>query len=252
MVRGLPRRRSESPGGAACPSRSHGLPRDGAPAPRRGPSIKPRSDPKPMAHRHDVDRFNRWATTYDRHWMQRVLFGPIQRTVLQLAAEQVGRPGTILDVGCGTGKLLRSAEARFPGARLVGVDAAIEMVKIAHASDPSGIIQFEQATAEELPFPDAQFDLVFSTMTFHHWQDKRRGSAEIARVLTQDGRWLLADFAASGWMKYVRSALRMHQFPARADLERLLLDARLKVVAERRVPGLGGQIAVMAISAGDV
>jgi hypothetical protein len=69
-----------------------------------------------MAHSHDVDRFNRWATSYDRHWMQRIIFGPIQRTVLQLAAEQVGRPGAILDVGCGKGKLLRSAETKFPGA----------------------------------------------------------------------------------------------------------------------------------------
>ena len=205
-----------------------------------------------MAHRHDVDRFNRWATTYDRHWMQRVLFGPIQRTVLQLAAEQVNRPGSILDVGCGTGKLLRSASAAFPGPRLFGVDAAAEMVKIAQTSDPAGAISFQQGTAEGLPFPDAQFDLVFSTMTFHHWQDQARGIAEVRRVLTEDGRWLLADFVASGWMRHVLRALRMHQFPARADLDPMLRAAGLKVVAERRVPGLGGQISVLAISAGAV
>jgi trans-aconitate methyltransferase len=96
-------------------------------------------------HGHDVDRFNRWAGTYDRHWMQRIIFGPIQQAVLQLAAEQVSRPSAILDVGCGTGKLLKSAEARFPGAKLVGVDAAIEMVKYAHTSNPTGTIKFQQA-----------------------------------------------------------------------------------------------------------
>lgn len=202
-----------------------------------------------MAHGHDVDRFNRWATSYDRHWMQRIIFGPIQRTVLQLAAEQVGRSSAILDVGCGTGRLLRSAETRFPAAKLVGIDAAIEMVRHAHISNPTDTIQFQQATAEDLPFPNAQFDLVFSTMTFHHWQNQRRGIAEVARVLTPDGRWLLADFVASGWMGHVRRVLRLHQFPARADLEVMLFEAGLKVVAERRVPGLGGQIAVMAIAA---
>lgn len=202
-----------------------------------------------MSHRRDVDRFDRWATTYDRHWMQRVLFTPIHRTVLQLAAEQVSRPGAILDVGCGTGKLLRSAGARFPGAMLVGVDAARDMVKIAQTSDPAGAIIFQQATAEELPFPDARFDLVFSTMTFHHWQDRARGIAEVRRVLTQDGRWLLADFVASGWMKYVRRALRLYQFPAREDLDPMLRVAGMSVVAQRRVPGLGGQVAVLAVSA---
>src|SRR5712692_2210137 len=124
-----------------------------------------------MAHRHDVDRFNRWASSYDRHWMQRIIFNPIQRAVLQLAADQIG-PAAILDVGCGTGRLLKSAATRFPGATLVGVDAAIEMVRYAQSSPPICTIQFQQATPEELPFPNASFDLVFSTMTFHHWQNQ--------------------------------------------------------------------------------
>lgn len=201
-----------------------------------------------MTHSHDVDRFNRWAGTYDRHWMQRIVFDPIQRAVLQLAEEEIGRPGTILDVGCGTGKLLRSARERFPGAKLVGVDAAIEMVKQAQSSTPDGAIQFQQATAEELPFPNGSFDLVFSTMTFHHWQNQARGAAEVARVLTPDGRWLLAEFVPLGFMKRVRSLLRLYQFPDQARLQDVLGNAGLKIVKDQRVSGLRGQIALMAIA----
>jgi ubiquinone/menaquinone biosynthesis C-methylase UbiE len=200
-----------------------------------------------MAHGHDVDRFNRWAGTYDRYWLQRIIFEPIQRAVLQLAEEEIGHPGTILDVGCGTGKLLRSASHRFPGAKLVGVDAAIEMVKQAQSATPDGTIHFQQATAEDLPFADNSFDLVFSTMTFHHWQNQRRGAAEVARVLTPDGRWLLAEFVPSGFMKSVRSLLRLHQFPDRVHLRDVLGNAGLQIVKDQRVSGLRGQVAVMAI-----
>jgi ubiquinone/menaquinone biosynthesis C-methylase UbiE len=200
-----------------------------------------------MTHGHDVDRFNRWASTYDRHWMQRIVFEPIQRTILQLAEEELGRPSTILDIGCGTGRLLRSAAERFPGARLVGVDAAIEMVKQAQSSTPDGTIQFQQATAEALPFADDSFDLVFSTMTFHHWQNQARGVAEVKRVLTPNGRWLVAEFVPSGFMKRVRSLLRLHQFLDRGRLDEVLGEAGLNVVEEHRVSGLGGQVAVMAI-----
>jgi len=131
----------------------------------------------------DVDRFNRWAATYDRHVLQRLVFEPVQRTLLEMAAVEVPKPGAILDVGCGTGRLLRAAEPMFPLARLEGVDAAAEMIRYARAGLPAGSrITFAQATAERLPFPDGVFDLVFSTMTYHHWADQRQGIVEVARV----------------------------------------------------------------------
>ena len=203
-----------------------------------------------MARHRDIDRFNRWAKTYDRHWMQRLIFGRVQEMTLQLAALEVARPTAILDVGCGTGRLLRSAAVRFPAARLVGVDAAIEMVRQAEASTPAGItIEFQQAIAEELPFPNAQFDLVFSTVTFHHWRDQDRGIAEVARVLAPGGRWLLADFIAAGLTRYVRRLLRLRQFPERGKVDGMLAAVGLGVVGERRVPRLGGQVTVLAIGA---
>ena len=197
---------------------------------------------------HDVDRFDRWAPTYDRHFLQRVVFEPVQRTVLDLAATEVPAPGAILDVGCGTGRLLQSAEKRFPGATLEGVDAAVGMVQHAQAVLPAGSrIRFQQATAEKLPYDSGQFDLVFSTMTFHHWADQARGVAEVGRVLKPDGRWLLADFVAVRLMRYVRRLLRLKQFPERGELDALLAALGMHVVAERRVPGLRGQVPVLAI-----
>jgi ubiquinone/menaquinone biosynthesis C-methylase UbiE len=198
----------------------------------------------------DLHRFDRWARTYDRHWLQPLLFEPIHRTTLELAAAEVARPAAILDIGCGTGRLLRSAAVRFPAAKLVGVDATAEMVKQAERALPAGSsIRFQHATAEELPFPDTQFDLVFSTLTFHHWSDQARGVAEVARVLAPGGRWLLADFVADGLMKTVRRLLRLTQFPDRQDLNSMLATAGLQIVSERHVRRLGGQVPVLAIVA---
>lgn len=198
--------------------------------------------------RGDVERFNRWAGSYDRHYLQRIVFEPVQRTLLDLAEEQVPNPVAVLDVGCGTGRLLRSAEQRFPKAALEGVDAALEMVKHAQAVNPArSRIRFQQARAEKLPFAGAQFDLLFSTLTFHHWDDQRQGVAEIARVLKPSGRWLLADFVPAGFMRYVRRLGRLRQFPERAELDAMLLASGLRVVAERRVPGLRGQVPVLAV-----
>jgi ubiquinone/menaquinone biosynthesis C-methylase UbiE len=201
------------------------------------------------SHSHgDVGRFDEWAATYERHWMQRVIFDPIQSTLLQLACEQVPQPRSILDVGCGTGRLLRTASQRFPAARLEGVDAAPQMVEQAKRLLPAGApIHIQEATAEALPFGDGQFDLVFSTMTFHHWADQRRGVSEVARVLAPNGRWLLADFVGKGLVRRITQLLRLHRFFDRTGLDRFIAEAGLVVVAERPPRWLGRSVPVLAI-----
>jgi len=199
-----------------------------------------------VSHSHgDVERFSRWAPKYDRHYLQRFVFEPVQKAVLELAAQQVPHPAAILDVGCGTGRLLRTAADQFPDARLEGVDAAEGMIEQARASaGPSSKISYQLATAEDLPFPAGQFDLAFSTMTFHHWADQRRGVAELARVMAPSGRWILADFIATGWLRYVRRLFRLTRFLERDELDAMLASAGLRVVAERRVQS---RISVLSI-----
>lgn len=183
---------------------------------------------------HDVERFSKWAPTYDRHYLQRLVFEPLQQAVLELAEREVPKPRRILDIGCGTGRLLKSAAERFPEAKLDGVDAAEGMIQQANATNNSERITFVQATAEKLPFPADQFDLVFTTMTFHHWADQRQGVAEIARVLSDGGRWILADVVVGGFFAFMRRLFRL-KFPQRAELEAQLSGHRLRVVDERRV-----------------
>ena len=73
-------------------------------------------------------------------------------------------------------------------AELTGADPAAGMIDQARAAAPGGAsVRFVQAFAEELPFPDASFDLVTSTMSFHHWADQRRGLREVRRVLAPGG-----------------------------------------------------------------
>ena len=76
----------------------------------------------------DVESFNRLSKTYDQSWMQHLYFDRIHKRVL--ACVDAGfTPVSIVDVGCGTGRLLRKARERWPHANLTGVDPAEGMVK---------------------------------------------------------------------------------------------------------------------------
>ena len=106
-------------------------------------------------------------------------------------AKTQSHPNAVLDVGCGTGRLLRKAKEMWPDARLVGVDAADKMIDQAKQLFPRA--EFYFAMAESLPLPDASVDLAFSTLSFHHWINQAKGVSEVARVLRPQGRFLLAD-----------------------------------------------------------
>ena len=94
----------------------------------------------------DVDRFGRWAPGYDRSLLQRVLFGPVQKATVAAAAGHCARPRAILDVGCGTGRLLRRLAVLFPTAELVGADAASGMIEQAQAAVPADLsVRFVEA-----------------------------------------------------------------------------------------------------------
>lgn len=143
---------------------------------------------------HDIGRFDNWAATYDRSFMQRLFFGPIQSAMLDVCDTSSGPPRCVLDVGCGTGRFLRAAALRWPQAELTGVDPAPRMIAEAGRLNPR--LDFKLGMAESLPVEDRSVDLAVSSMSFHHWADQRKALGEIVRVLVPGGRFCLADHTA--------------------------------------------------------
>ncbi len=195
----------------------------------------------------DVGRFGRWADTYDESVMQRILFSPLQRAVVDLAARDVPAPGSVLDIGCGTGQLLRRVAHRFADAELVGVDASEDMVRVARAALPEGApVRFVHAFAEDLPFGDGSFDIVVTTMSFHHWADQARALREVRRVLSADGVFVLADALPAGLLRWAFTHRQHGSFNTPAVLERMLAQAGLRVERIERMGRFGGTIQLFA------
>ena len=144
-----------------------------------------------------ADRYDRWAATYDASAMQHFVHQPVHDAVLDLAeqlcaADRAGPgPRRILDVGCGTGRLLAGAGDRFPGAHRVGLDPSAPM--LAHGRRASGGAALMLARAEQLPLRDGTFDLVLCTMALLRCTDPPGVLAELARVAAPGAPVLLAD-----------------------------------------------------------
>lgn len=141
-------------------------------------------------HTEDIESFERRAETYEKSFFQGLFFDRIHRNALRAVPAKM-QPESILDIGCGTGRLLRKVAKRWPKARLTGVDPAEGMVKEARRLTEEA--EFQVSLAESLVLPDGYADLAFSTASFHHWQDQQRGVEQITRVLRQGGIFVLVD-----------------------------------------------------------
>jgi ubiquinone/menaquinone biosynthesis C-methylase UbiE len=145
-------------------------------------------------------------------------------------------PGeAVLDAGCGTGTLALEAKRRVgAGGRVHGIDASPEMIgRARQKAAAQGIdVTFEAGRAEALPFPDASFDVVLSTLMLHHLPRavRERFAQEIRRVLRPGGRVLAVDFEPGVKKGGLISRIHRHGHVPLREIIELLRDAGLNVV----------------------
>jgi len=177
-----------------------------------------------------------WAARYDLLvWL--LTLGRERRFRERLLEPARLQPGeSVLDVGCGTGSLALAAKRRVgPSGSVHGIDASPEMIARAKhkARKAKGDATFEVGFAEALPFPDARFDIVLSTVMLHHLRRAAREQAvrEMKRVLKPGGRLLAVDFAgASQNGRGPLAHFHRHGHVRPQDLVDLVSDAGLRVV----------------------
>jgi len=160
------------------------------------------------------------------------LYDPLQRFVFRekpmrseiLAQAKIGARSRVLDVGCGTGTQAVLTKRAHPDAEVIGLDGDAKALAVAKRKIArEGVeVELDEGLATALPYADARFDRVLSSLVFHHLEesDKRRAAAEILRVLAPGGFFLLADFGAPRtWAERALSRLLRHGGHVRLQLE---------------------------------
>jgi ubiquinone/menaquinone biosynthesis C-methylase UbiE len=126
-----------------------------------------------------------------------------ERSFKRALIKQAGfEPGQrVLDLACGTGRLAIWIKQHQPQADVTGVDGDPAILSLASrkALKADVSLNFEQALSDNLPYPDAHFDRVVSSLFFHHlsWEYKERTARELFRVLKPGGEMHVADWGSA-------------------------------------------------------
>lgn len=142
-------------------------------------------------------------------------------------------PGSVLDLGCGTGHGAAALAARWPGARMIALDASPAMLREAARREGSARIERLLADAEAIPLPDASVDLVFSNLALPWCEDIDAVFGEVARILRPRGLFTFTTFGPDtlaelrdAWTG-VDSFTHVHPFTGMHDLGDGLVRAGL-------------------------
>jgi ubiquinone/menaquinone biosynthesis C-methylase UbiE len=92
----------------------------------------------------------------------------------------------ILDLGCGTGRF-SNALAEYFDAHVVGLDPSLKMLEQARAKPRDARVQYQRGHAEAIPLATGSVDLVFMSMSLHHFRDANVAAGECRRVLRAGG-----------------------------------------------------------------
>jgi SAM-dependent methyltransferase len=141
----------------------------------------------------------------------------------------------VLDVGCGTGAVTLLIKERYPGVDVTALDPDPRaLARAQRKARRAGVaVRFDRGFADAMPYGDASFDRVFSSMMFHHVAkaDKPKVLAAIVRVLKPGGRLEFLDFSGGAHHSLLAHVLHGRSASAGAD-ERLIARMREAGFAE--------------------
>lgn len=119
----------------------------------------------------------------------------------------------VLDVGCGAGQTALPMARN--GCQVTGVDIASNLITEARKrAQAEGLsVQFDEGDAEELPYDDASFDVVFSLIGAMFAPQPEKVAAEFARVCRPGGRIIMGNWTPSGFIGQMFKTISAHVPP---------------------------------------
>lgn len=168
-------------------------------------------------------QFSQAAATYDG-------VAQMQRELGQALIDQIEptATGTLVDLGCGTGKALEQINTRCPELNLIGIDIAPAMIQKSSERIPAA--KSLVADIEQTGLPDATANYVISCAAMQ-WCRPNNAIAEVARLLVPGGQLLISTFVSGSlpefreaWRRVSPALKRVHNLADAANWEQALAE----------------------------
>ena len=147
-----------------------------------------------------------WSRFYDRLWVQAISLGPTRIAVRKLVEGICYKEGLtskevvkILDIGCGTGQLLRDLKNKFKHFKIMGMDVSYQMLQQAQRKNGNVFL----GDAEKLPLHKEAIDIAISTHAIPYVRDLETFFQKVKDSVKKDGYFIVACANKDTWWDYI-------------------------------------------------
>ena len=175
------------------------------------------------------------AHKYNNLWVQKYSLGPTRREVKKIVLPllEKNKELKILDIGCGTGQLIKEISDQYKMVNYLGIDVAENMIDIAKKNNKGKNIKFKTSSIETFESAD-KYDIIICTHAFPYFPNKEDMIKKMAGLCNKKGQVLLVNSSTNSLKDliinfFLKSTTSKAKYLSIDEMKKLFKTAKLKV-----------------------
>ena len=175
------------------------------------------------------------AHKYNNLWVQKYSLGPTRREVKKIVLPLLEKNNElkILDIGCGTGQLIKEISDHYNKVNYLGIDVAENMIEVAKKNNKGKNVKFKNSSIESFENND-KYDIIICTHAFPYFPNKQEMIKKMAGLCNKKGQVIIVNSSTNSLKDliinfFLKATTSKAKYLSIDEMKKLFKGAKLKV-----------------------
>lgn len=175
------------------------------------------------------------AHKYNNLWVQKYSLGPTRREVKKIVLPLLEKNNElkILDIGCGTGQLIKEISDQYNEVDYLGIDVAENMIEVAKKNNKGKNIEFKNSAIESFE-SNEKYDIIICTHAFPYFPNKQEMIKKMAGLCNKKGQVIIVNSSTNSLKDliinfFLKATTSKAKYLSIDEMKKLFKGAKLKV-----------------------
>ena len=175
------------------------------------------------------------AHKYNNLWVQKYSLGPTRREVKKIVLPLLEKNNElkILDIGCGTGQLIKEISNQYNEVDYLGIDVAENMIEVAKKNNKGKNVKFKTSSIESFESND-KYDIIICTHAFPYFPNKQEMIKKMAGLCNKKGQVIIVNSSTNSLKDliinfFLKATTSKAKYLSIDEMKKLFKGAKLKV-----------------------